>query len=348
MKNTISLRLSTTFFILLSFTSDLVAQDCFPADQLPPHITVLTDFGQRAEWSVDGQRVYFLDRPGGDVWEVDIRTRKTRSITHPKDRPAGHGYYRVVTLANGDLLLGGGAERHQLYFQVLNKSFTDPPQTIEGEALDEGPAVSRTSMKIAWTLPGQTKIYAGEIAYPNGKPTIINKRLIVDNQQVVTVDGVKYEDILESQNWRPEAEDELIFAQYRRGDGFRSEVLGVNLVTGDIVNYSKSPETYDEPEGIFPDGQYTLVESDKHRPTKGTSTIEVYQLKLDGTGQHYERLTFFSEVPGFRASNPVVRDDGTIMAFQGSRADSNAGDGCGLYLFDIKKFASSQTPEKRN
>lgn len=61
---------------------------------------------------------------------------------------------------------------------------------------------------------------------------------MVDNKNVVTVDGVKYEDILESQNWRPKNEEELIFAQYRRGDEFSSEVFG-NLITGKIVNYSR-------------------------------------------------------------------------------------------------------------
>ena len=188
--------------------------------------------------------------------------------------------------------------------------------------MDEGPAVSRKSMKIAWTLPGQKQIYAGEIAYSDGQPKIINKKLVVDNKNVVTDEGVKYEDIIESQNWRPEKEEELIFSQYRRGNGFSSEVFGVNIITGKIINYSKAPDTYDEPEGIFPDGEYTLVESDKHKPSNGTSTIDIYKLKLDGTGKNYKRLTFFSDVKGFRSSNPVVSDDANFIAFQGSEANS--------------------------
>lgn len=346
MKKIYLIYLLLTSFSLVCPKCELHAQNCFPQNKLPPHITFLTDFGQRAEWSLDGKHLYFVDKAGGEVWMIDIKTKKPRQITKPEDRPQGHGYYRVVSLANGDLLLGCGAERHKLYFQVLDKSLKNPPKTIEGEELDEGPAVSRKSMKIAWTLPGQQQIYAGEIAYSDGHPKIVNKKLVVDNKNVVTVDGEKYEDILESQNWRPEDEEELIFAQYRRGDGFSSEVFGVNLITGKIVNYSKAPDTYDELEGIFPDGEYTLMESDKHQPTKGTSTIEVYKLKLDGTGNDYERLTFFTDIKGFRASNPVVRNDGNFIAFQGSHANSDAGVGCGLYLFDIKKFEKAGQANK--
>jgi len=335
------------FFIICIFAfsnCERRIEGCFPSDKLPSYITPLTDFGQRSEWSLDGKQVYFVDKAGGDVWVVDVKSKKTRQITKPQDRPEGHGYYRVLCLANGDLLLGCGPQRQTLYFQVLDKGLKNPPQTIEGEEFCEGPAVSRKSMKLAWTLPGQEKIYMGEISYSVGKAKIINKKLLLDNNNIVTLDGVKYKDIIETQNWRPPAENELIFSQYRRGeDLFKSEVFGLNLVTGEIINYSKSPDTYDEPEGIFPDGKYTLTECDRHRPTRKSSTIECYKLKLDGTAKDYERLTYFSDVKGFRASNPVVRDDGRFLVFQASEANSNAGAGCGLYLFDIDKYEQEKT-----
>lgn len=330
-----------SFFVFTNCEQSI--EGCFPSDKLPAHISTLTSFGERAEWSLDGKLVYYVDRAGGDVWVVEVGTNKTKQITKPEDRPEGHGYYRVLALANGDLLLGCGPKRQELYFQVLDKDFKNPPQTIEGEELCEGPAVSRTSMKIAWTLPGQMQIYMGEIAYSDGKAKIINKKLLIDNKDIVTVDGVDYETIIETQNWRPKAENELIYSQYRRGkDLFKSEVFGLNITTGKTINYSKSPNTYDEPEGIFPDGEYTLVECDKHRPTSHSSTIEVYKLKLDTTSLDYERLVFFSDVEGFRSSNPVVRDDGKFFAFQASEANSDAGVGCGLYLFDIKKYEQAK------
>ena len=43
---------------------------------------------------------------------------------------------------------------------------------------------------------------------------------------------------------------------------------------------------------------------------------------------------FRSDIKGFKSSNPVVRDDGKFFVFQASEASSDAGVGCGLYLFD--------------
>lgn len=345
------------------------AQGCFPQDKLPLHITSLTGFGERPEWSLDGKHVYFLDKAGGEVWQVDMKTKETRQITKPADRKPGHGYYRVFCMANGDMLLCCGAERHRLYFQVMEKSLKTPPKTIlgggwdeGGEGCDEGPAVSRTTMKIAWTTPGQLQIYAGEIAYSNGQARIINKKLMVDYKNVITVDGIKYESAIESQNWRPKKEEELIFSQYstiwltvernkptvdyRKDSSAKSdpalgsneggaEVFGINLNTGKIINYSKAPDIYDEPEGIFPDGEYTLVECNRHKPSGGTSTIDLYKLRLDGSGDT-KRLTFFADVEGYRASNPVVSSDGNFIVFSGSKANMDAGQGCGLYLLNIK------------
>jgi hypothetical protein len=344
-----------TYIVLLIIISSIILfsnceekiEGCFPSDKLPDHITPLTTFGQRSEWSLDGKEIYFVDKAGGDVWAINVSSKKARQLTKPEYRPEGHGYYRVFVLANGDLLLGCGPIRQKLYFQVWGKDFKNPPQKIEGEELCEGPAVSRKTMKIAWTLPGQMQIYMGEIAYDEGIPKIINKKLLIDNKEIVTVDGKDYETIIETQNWRPPKEEELIYSQYRRGDDlFKSEVFGLNIVTGKNFNYTKSPHTYDEPEGIFPDGEYTLVECDRHKPTNRSSTIEVYKLKLDTTSVQYERLVFFSDVEGFRSSNPVVRDDGKYFVFQASEASSDAGVGCGLYLFDIEKYEQMKQANK--
>ena len=157
------LLLINSFFVFTNCKQ--VTQSGFPGDKLPAHITQLTDFGQRSEWSLDGKQVYFVDKAGGEVCVIDVVTKEIRQITKPEDRPEGHGYYRVLCLANGDLLLGCGPIRQELYFQVLDKYFEKPPQTIEGEKLCEGPAVSRKTMKIAWTLPGQFQIYMGELSY---------------------------------------------------------------------------------------------------------------------------------------------------------------------------------------
>ena len=317
--------------ILGSSTVKLNGQTTFKNDNLPPYITSLTNFGQRPEWSNDCKKIYFLDNcyKGGEVWVVDVSTKETRQLTKPEDRPKGHGYYRVLVLPNGDLLLAAGAVRQMLYFQIMDKSLKNPPYNIEAEVLVEGPAVSRKSMKIAWTLPGQLEIYTGEIAYSHGRAKIINKKYLVGIKDIVPFGGSKLSDIIETQNWRPPFEDELTFSLYRRekdrtrwgrsssGSGiYEKEVFGINLKTGKIVNYTKPPDINGEPEGIFPDGKFTLMES------KG----EIYKLKLDSTGNDTERLT-----EGFRATNPVVNNDGNFIVFM-------TRDCHGLYLFDIKKF----------
>jgi Tol biopolymer transport system component len=312
-------------------------EGCFPSEQLPPHIEPLTSFGERAEWSLDGKSVYFVDSAGGDVWVVDIGSKNTRRITKPEYCPSGHGYYRVLCLSSGDLLFTCGPERYQLYFQVMDGSLAGPPVEVPGEIINEGPAVSRKSMKIAWS-PNHRQIFTGEISFHEGLPRIINKQLVIDSSQII-IDGIRYHDILEPQNFRPPGEKELIWSQYGTDDRgiFTSEVIGYHIETGKMTNYSKAPNQYDEPEGIFPDGEYTLVECDRHHP-EGNRYIDLYQLRLDGTGEDYRRLTFFSEVEGFRASNPVVRDDGKMIAFQASLAGSAPGAGCGLYLFDLQKY----------
>jgi Tol biopolymer transport system component len=112
-----------------------------------------------------------------------------------------------------------------------------------------------------------------------------------------------------------------------------TDVMGVDLQTGQVVNYSNSPSQYDEPEGIFPDGQYTLVECDKHN-LKGYQNIDIYKLKLDGSAL-YTRLTYFNDYPGYKASNPVVSDDGRFIAFQLAKTSEAAGVGHGIFLFDL-------------
>lgn len=110
--------------------------------------------------------------------------------------------------------------------------------------------------------------------------------------------------------------------------------MGVELQSGRVTNYSNSPEVYDEPEGIFPDGEYTLVESDKHTG-RGDSYIDIWKLQLDGTGKDFTRLTFFTDYAGYKASNPVVSPDGKRMAFQIAKSTDPPGVGYAILLFEF-------------
>ena len=53
-----------------------------PADHLPSHISRLTWFGERADWSHDGKRMLFMSKTFGDALEIDLARRRTiRNLT---------------------------------------------------------------------------------------------------------------------------------------------------------------------------------------------------------------------------------------------------------------------------
>ena len=330
-------------------TSVLVASCCgqlsregkSPLDELPQHIRRVTHFGQRADWSHDGKRILFIEKTFGDVYEVELETNIIRPMTH---RYFHEGYTRALYLANGDILLSGARQfdakdpwpsrsEKNAELWVLKKDLSRPPTAL-GEKCSEGPAVSRKRMHIAWTQGGA--FYSGDIVYENGKAKLANKKKILDKRDL------PFETGLETQNFRPPDEKELIFSAY----GYQgTEVAGLDIATGKVVNYSKAPNQYDEPEGIFPDGRYTLVECDKHR-TKGSQYVDIYKLALDGSGKT-QRLTFFGDYPGYKASNPVVSDDGRYMAFQVAKRGDAAGVGRGILIFDLRKYERMQRSEGR-
>jgi Tol biopolymer transport system component len=308
-----------------------------PLDELPAHIKQVTHFGQRADFSHDGKRILFLEKTFGDVYEVELETGIIRPMTH---RYFHEGYTRALYLANGDILLSGArqfdandpwASRSEKNAElwVLKKDLSEPPVPL-GEKCSEGPAVSRKHMRIAWTQGGA--FYMANILYKDGKPRLADKKKILDKRDL------PFETDLETQNFRPPDEKELIFSAY----GYQgTEVMGLDIETGKVVNYSLAPNQYDEPEGIFPDGKHTLVECDKHN-RKGTQYIDIYKLALDGSART-ERVTFFSNYAGYKASNPVVSDDGRYMAFQVAKMGDMAGVGRGILIFD---FESSEKAER--
>src|SRR4051812_24266489 len=73
-----------------------------PADDLPPHITRVTAFGERADWSHDGKHILFLSKTFGDAMEYDLQTKSVRNLTAHYPH---HGYSRALYLANDDILL---------------------------------------------------------------------------------------------------------------------------------------------------------------------------------------------------------------------------------------------------
>jgi len=312
-----------------------------PAEHLPAYITRLTYFGQRGDWSPDGQRLLFLERTFGDVYTVDMESGIIRPLTHHYWH---EGYTRALYLSNGDILLSGAREfdadnpwrsrgaTAELW--VLGKQLDKEPVPL-GTRCSEGPAVSRQHLRIAWTIDhenypdrlpeGVSQIWLADIQYHDGVPRLINKKMVLDNRDL------PFRADLETQNFRPPDETELIFSAY----GYRgTEVMGIDLRSGEVIDYSDNPG-YEEPEGIFPDGRFTLVESDRHSG-QGYQYIDIYRLRLDGSGQ-MDRITSFNQNPQYKASNPVVRDDGRYLEFQMAKVGDPAGVGRGIFILDIER-----------
>ena len=128
-----------------------------PLDQLPSHIRKVSDWGQRADFSHDGKRILFIEKTYGDAFELDLETGAKRPVTHHYYHG---GYTRALYLADGAILLSGTTSfdadnphvnRHAAAeLWVLDPSLSKPPVRL-GVHCSEGPAVSRTSMRIAWT-----------------------------------------------------------------------------------------------------------------------------------------------------------------------------------------------------
>ena len=316
-----------------------------PDRDLPPYITRLTLFGERADFSHDGRRVLFLEKTFGDVYEVDLETKRPRLLTGHYPH---HGYTRALYLANGDILLSGaerldpehpGDARVQCSLSVLDKGGTKRPVAL-GTKCSEGPAVSRKRLHIAWThvaaqypgeMPrGSSRIYEADVVYEGGTPKLGEQRLVLDSRDL------PFRCTLEAQNFRPPDERELTFSAYGHQG---TDVCGVAPGTKRVTNYSDAPDQYDEPEGISPDGRWTLVECDREGLSgRGPEHVDIWKLSLDGN-RAWDRLTYFNKYPGYKASNPVVSDDGRVMAFQMARSRDPAGVGYGIFLYDFAKAA---------
>ena len=325
-----------TLLLTICCGQTAIIEGVSPLDELPGYIKQVTHFGQRADFSHDGKRILFLEKTFGDVYEVELETGIIRPMTH---RYYHEGYTRALYLANGDILLSGArkfdaddpqASRSEKNAElwILKKDLSGPPVPL-GAKCSEGPAVSRMNMRIAWTQGGA--FYMADIVYENGKPGLANRKKILDRRDL------PFETGLETQNFRPPDEKELIFSAY----GYQgTEVMGLDIETGKVVNYSQAPNQYDEPEGIFPDGKHTLVECDKHSG-KGIHYNDIYKLALNGSGQT-ERITFFADYPGYKSTNPVVSDDGRYMAFQFAKRGDTAGVGRGILIFDLESYEKAE------
>jgi Tol biopolymer transport system component len=309
-----------------------------PEDNLPSNITRLSYFGERASWSPDGKRIAFMEKSFGDAYEVEVSTKIIRLLTHF----AHPGFLRVQFLPNGDYFLIGARtftdisttrSRDQEMWILKADAKPGDPAVPLGHKISEGVAISRTAMKIAWSntrgqypdqiAEGESIIYTGDIVYENGAAKLANKKEVIRARTP--------ECTLEAQDFRKN-DTELIYTCYRTPF---ADVLGVDLATGKTTVYRKVAAEYNEVEGIFPDGNYTLVESSREQLEHNSNFIDIWKLKLEPDSQDFTRVTRFGEYRGFKASNPVVSGDGRRIAFQSARSKDPAGVGYGIFVLTL-------------
>ena len=308
-----------------------------PLEHLPPEFEVLTHFGERADISPDNARVAFMAKSFGDAFVIDLKTREIRCLTC--NVPAAV-FLRVMHLKTGDYILIGPdhfedvhtsrSRDNELWF--LAAAPGAKPVRL-GEKMNEGAAISKGSLRIAYSQTraqhpefpeGYSRLLTAEVDL-TGAPHLINQKVVYESKD----NGC----VLEAQDFYDH--DRLMtFTCYEPHN--TASVMGIDLETGSVTNFSKAPGTYNEPEGIFPDGEHTCVEADRQIQELGgkggSGQIDIWKLKLDGTGKDFVRLTHFNDYEGWKASNPVVSTDGRFMAFQVAHSADQAGVGYGILL----------------
>ena len=318
-----------------------------PLEDLPPWIRPLQDFGVRPDWSADGRHLIYLDALVGNVFELELATGARRSLT---EHFSHHGFTRARYLANGDFLLCGPASAAQEDDDTLGDRWDTELYYLPGhgggtaqalgEPCFEGPAVSRRDMKIAWTrsdypeelLFARSEIWTGRIEIQDGRASLVERRRRVGREDF------HYLAFLETQDFRPPDDEELLFSAYAYKGG---EVMGVNLTTGALTNYSQD-WGYDEAEGVFPDGASIAIEREANTYTAvPVGDIDIWQLALDGSAQA-RRLTRFTDYAGYGANNPVVSPDGRKMVFGLRIKGGDHGNADGMLLYDLEAARQAQ------
>ena len=313
-----------------------------PEQHLPPQITQLTGFGERAVWSPDGKRIAFISKSFGDAFEIDLNTRLTKLLT-------GHfrhaGFLRVHYLPNGDYLLIGARDFKDIRttrdrdeeLWVMKSGARTAPIAL-GQKVSEGVAISRRRMRIAWAnthgqypdslAEGESVIHIADVVDDSsGAPRLANVRELLRAKRPDCT--------LEAQDFRND-DRELVYVCYREHD--KADVMGVDIASGKITTYRKLLGEYNEVEGVSPDGAWALVESsrDQGADRQDSRHIDLWKLTLVPNSSEFVRMTRWGDWDGYKASNPTVSPDGKWFAFQSARSTDPAGVGYGIFLYRLK------------
>jgi Tol biopolymer transport system component len=328
--------------LLLSLPALAQRKTANPLDHLPPQIEILTHFGERADISPNNQQVAFMDKSFGDAFVIDLKSRIIRCLTC---NVPGAAFLRIMHLSSGDYILIGPARfsdihtsrsrGNELWF--LSRKPGSKPQTLN-QKMSEGVALSKKALKIAYSVTHaqnpslaveQSQLFVADIDTSGATPWLANPQMVYESlSKACTIEAQDFFD----------NDQKMTFTCYEP-QGLAS-VMTIDLATRKVQNMSKAPGTYNECEGIYPDGVYTNVEGDRQVDTlggrHGSGNIDIWKLRLDGTGKDFKRLTTFNDYEGYKASNPVVSTDGRFMAFQVAHPTDEAGVGYGILLYHFR------------
>jgi hypothetical protein len=331
-------------FVLLSVAIQCWAQrkSGQPLDHLPPQYEILTHFGERADISPDDKRVAFMDKSFGDAFVIDLSSHVIRCLTCGVP---GAAFLRVMHFPTGDYLLIGPksftdihvsrTRDNELWF--LSKKPGSRPQPL-GQRMSEGAAISKTAMRVSYSVtpaqdsslaPGVSQLFVADVKLSDGGAELVNKRMVYESKsKACTIEAQDFFD----------HDRKMTFTCYEPAN--LASVMTIDLSKGNVANMSKAPGTYNECEGIYPDGLYTNVEADRQVEQlggkHGSGNIDIWKLRMDGTGKDFHRITHFNDYEGFKASNPVVSRNGKFMAFQIAQVKDAAGVGYGIMVYHIQ------------
>jgi len=181
---------------LLLFSAVTVAQRTRgnPLEHLPANVEILTHFGERADISPDNRRVAFMAKSFGDAMVVDLQSRVIQCLTC---NVPGAVFLRVMHLVTGDYILIGPdhfenpsiswGRDNELWF--LSQKRGSKPVKL-GQKLSEGAAISKKSMKIAFSQvaaqstdlePDASRLIVAELDL-SGEPKLINRKTVYESK----------------------------------------------------------------------------------------------------------------------------------------------------------------------
>jgi len=313
-----------------------------PLDHMPKGHEVITHFGERADFSPDNQRIAFMSKSFGDAFVIDLKTRVVKCLTCGVP---GAAFLRIMHLSDGNYILIGPerfsdirtSRRRDNELWFLSKTPGSKPVKL-GNKMSEGAAISKKDLRMAWSeteaqfpeLPhGYSRLVVADVEYAGGVARLTNKKTVYESKDVSC--RIEAQDFYDN-------DTKMTFTCYRPKD--MGGVMAIDLKTGAVRELLPAPGVYNEVEGIFPDGKYTLVESSKQVETlggaHGSREIDIWKLRMDGAGKDFTRVTHFNDYEGWKASNPVVSTDGKWIAHQIAKAADEAGVGYGIVLMPAR------------